>query len=177
MTNLNVDFRALANSAMPHFLRQPKLSALVKTVMYPLQDKNADLVELQRTNFSAQTTTSQVVSLEGFLNAEYGIAYDPATRDADIAAGNIIYIETLDRGIQYVFKQIEGKDVLVYKNEDEGTTFFLYTNNEITSGQPDFTVWIPTGLFTPFEGVEIDKFKAFVDFYKLAGKVYELKEY
>lgn len=92
--------------------------------------------------------TAEVSSSETYLNEKYGLPYNANTRDADFAAGSIIYIETYDDIINrtYIFNAAENQPpVYLYNTAENQPARYLFNTIEYL-GQYDAIIWVPATL-------------------------------
>lgn len=117
--------------------------------------------------------TGQIASLEHFLNDQNGLAYDLQTRDADITAVAIIWIdESIVVPPVYMFNQEEMNPPLYFRNADEVPDAPVYFRNVEESYGFDFIVKVPSTLT-----YDEPRLKAQVNKYRSAGKRFKIETY
>jgi len=122
--NYAVTYRNIVLYLIPAVLRQSRLRDLLYAAIKPLQDINDNFVTWKAGVDKIIQHNGQVVCLERYLNTEYSLSYDPATRTADIAAGTIIYIEDqANTAHVYLYNKVESQTVYAYNKYQSGTTY------------------------------------------------------
>lgn len=116
--------------------------------------------------------TGQVASMEHYLNDQYSIAYDMATRTADIANGDIIWI---DSGLQitpiYLYNKAELKQPIYIRNKSESEPP-VYLRNKSEGAGYEFIVKVPSSL--TWNQAQLD---SQIKKYKQAGARYIIEIY
>lgn len=121
-----INFRALAKTITPAFLRRNGLLSFLYSVVKPLQTLNDDVVVPWRVRTKRLVEhNGQTMSMEKMLNDYYLLPYSPNTRNHDIGLSSIIYIENIaDNNYLYLFNLSEGRDpVYLYNNYDAAVTY------------------------------------------------------
>lgn len=115
--------------------------------------------------------TGQVCSLEHYLNTVYGIPYSIQTRDADIDAQSIIYIDEVMIQKTHVYNKIELRPPIwlypKYTNKP------VYLHNKSEQNDYEFVINVP-GSFAPFSEPLL---RAHANKYVIAGKRYIVQTY
>lgn len=128
--------------------------------------------------FLAIGYNSSVGSQELYLNRLYGNPYNVNTRDADILAGNIIYIENWDTTVPqtFVYNNNEGQTPLyVYNTAEAEDPLYLYNQIEF-DGDWDFKVWVPTAT-TLLPNYDVNTLKGQINKYLPEGRRYVIDTY
>jgi len=116
---------------------------------------------------------AQIIYLEHYLNSLFSIIYDPATRDSDISAGSIIWIESLNVIPDFVYNIIEGRTTpFIFNTAETATKEFYLDNVSEQHLYSTYIIWIPTAI--PFSNPAV---RAIVDFFNLAGRTYSIQTY
>ena len=146
---LNID--KLVVLLLPTFLRKPKLVAWLRTLATPLHKLLYDFQQARTADLYNLAHNSQGCYLLKALNDEF----DPQQRRIRIEDGR--QNERL-----YIYPRSANKPLFLGK-------VFLYQRGDYIDGGVDFIVVLP-------QGFEYDKYKleALVNFYKLAGKRWEI---
>lgn len=155
----NVQTLSLLNGLLPSLIRGQEFTALNEVMAAPIQELADELLYKMQHD-------STVISLEKVLNEfQEVIGYDPSNH----VATRQIYIED---------GPVIERDWLFQENENQPKFWFLESEN-----QPDFLdvfpaeyyhfiVWVPMGMV-----IQTEKFRAVLDYYKLAGKKYKIQKY
>ncbi|MCG9911835.1 MAG: hypothetical protein MH137_11090 [Flavobacteriales bacterium] len=116
--------------------------------------------------------TGQVASMEHYLNDQYSIVYNMATRSADIANGDIIWI---DSGLQitpvYLYNKAELKQPIYIRNKSESEPP-VYLRNKAEGAGYEFIVYVPSAL--TWNQAQLD---SQIKKYKQAGARYIIQVY
>lgn len=149
MYNLNID--KLLALLTPTFLRKPKLVGWLRTLATPLHKLLYDFHNARISDLYNLTHNSQVCYLRKALNDEF----DDEKRRIRIEDGK-------QKQRLYIYPRSANKPLFLGK-------FFLYQRGDYIDGGVDFIVVLPKDL-------TYDKYKleALVNFYKLAGKRWEI---
>lgn len=148
---LNID--KLVVLLLPTFLRKPKLVAWLRTLATPLHKLLYAFQQARTADLYNLAHNSQVCYLRKALNDEF----DPQQRRIRIEDGK--QNERL-----YIYSRSANRPLFLGK-------VFLYQRGDYIDGGVDFIVVIPQGL-------QYDKYKleALVNFYKLAGKRWQISQ-
>ena len=148
---LNID--KLVVLLLPTFLRKPKLVAWLRTLATPLHKLLYAFQQARTADLYNLAHNSQVCYLRKALNDEF----DPQQRRIRIDDGK--QNERL-----YIYPRSANRPLFLGK-------VFLYQRGDYIDGGVDFIVVIPQGL-------QYDKYKleALVNFYKLAGKRWQISQ-
>ena len=168
----SVNFRLIASKLVPTFIRSESVLALVYSAVAGVQYVNSLFVIYAADIRRKLRTNGQTIYLELYLNTFFSIQYDPATRAADIIAGNIIYIQdgaNIDR--EFIFRRSEIKAPLYIRLRSEAAPLYLRRISEEAPKQ-DFILNIPAAV-TYYEPAV----RALVDEFRIAGKRYILQSY
>ena len=112
------------------------------------------------------THTGQTISLTKVLNDKF----DSTNRQ--------IYIQdTSDISFVFLYNKIEGQSKRYVYNKSELKPKFYVKNKEEYYGLIDFIVNVPITIYTLLGTNGIDEMKGWVNYYKLAGKRYEIQSY
>ena len=148
---LNID--KLVVLLLPTFLRKPKLVAWLRTLATPLHKLLYAFQQARTADLYNLAHNSQVCYLRKALNDEF----DPQQRRIRIEDGK--QNERL-----YIYPRSANRPLFLGK-------VFFYQRGDYIDGGVDFIVVIPQGL-------QYDKYKleALVNFYKLAGKRWQISQ-
>lgn len=163
-----------ANGLTGWFLRTPIFNAFRDSIAKSLDDVLSLFYSFRDAEIWKLEHNSQIVYLEHYLNNWLGIGYDPATRDARIAAGEIIWIESPNTIPPYVYNKIESRPKKYLYNKTESLPKMYLRNYSETLNTSLFVVWIPNAYNGGFsEPVMTD----LINFFKLSGKSFSLQYY
>lgn len=161
--------------------RKPKFIAFVKALVSPLVLTFARFSEFRSLWLYRLMFTDQVIYLEHFLNGEYSLQYDLATRNTDISNRTIIYILNADfiesDNIFFVDEQQPSMDTyfrletLVAGSPPPTTSSNVYFEDELNIST-HFTVLVPAHIT-----YDEQRMRAQIDFYLKAGKQYTITTY
>ena len=151
MYNLNID--KLLVLLTPTFLRKPKLVAWLRTLATPLHKLLYDFHRASQADLYNLDHNSQVCYLRKALNDEF----DSEQRRIRIEDGK-------QKQRLYIYPRSANKPLYLGK-------LFLYQRGDYIDGGVDFIVALPKDL-------TYDKYKleALVNFYKLAGKRWQISQ-
>ena len=151
MYNLNID--KLLVLLIPTFLRKPKLVAWLRTLATPLYKLLYDFQRASQDDLCNLAHNSKVCSLRKALNDEF----DDEQRRIRIEDGK-------QKQRLYIYPRSANKPLYLGK-------VFLYQRGDYIDGGVDFIVVLPKDL-------TYDKYKleALVNFYKLAGKRWQISQ-
>ena len=151
MYNLNID--KLLVMLTPTFLRKPKLVAWLRTLATPLHKLLYDFQRAHQADLYNLAHNSQVCYLRKALNDEF----DDEQRRIRIEDGK-------QKQRLYIYPRSANKPLYLGK-------LFLYQRGDYIDGGVDFIVVLPKDL-------TYDKYKleALVNFYKLAGKRWQISQ-
>ena len=180
----SIDFGNLIKRFIPWFLRD-KIVAWMESLVKPLTTLNQTMVypwRLRMINYLSYD--GMTVHLERYLNLVYNTItdYNPNIRNNQIAAVEIIYIETTaNNAFRYVYNKAENNPpIYLYNNAEAAAPEYFYNVSE-QGTFPAFTVWIPTALGGTYEtaGTEDNiQLRGKVDMFRLAGNTnYLIKRY
>lgn len=146
-----VEINKLTALLLPSSLRKKKILAWLRALCYPLEKIRYDFEQTRAQNIYNLQYNSQVCYLRKVLNDRF----DPEFR-------RII----IEDGIQY-------KRLYIYPRRYIKSVYlgrvFLHKRGHYIGGGVDFVVILPLGL-----RYDIYQLQATIDFYKLAGKHYEI---
>jgi hypothetical protein len=164
MMNYGVDFFGNTKTLIPSLIRNTRVRLYLAMLLEPLQQLNKSFKSYVSAKRYELTWNGQVCMLEQML------------RDAFDNGDTRIYISDPD-------VSVEGTAVIYYKSEDQQPTF-IYPNgggqNPILRYKSEylasvhFIVFVPSDLY--ISGI-LQGMKTLLDKYKIAGKIYEFKEY
>ena len=151
----NVDFKTLGTEILPVKLRKNKFTSYVAWLLEGVSFvynawKNKRTVTLIRAK-----TTSQVYSLEKFLNDKY----DTTKRRIKVVDGN-------KYNATYLYLKRENNPVYIYK-ENENKPIYLYLESEIGDDTLSFIVQVPRDIYSNKEEIIKD-----VNLFKEASKTF-----
>jgi len=157
----DVDFRKLFYNMLPHFLRAPKALAWLDSLSRPLRTLNGVFSSFRNnTNYKLQFT-SQVIYLEHYLNDQF----DPVQRRIFITNINDIGLRFI-----YTLPEAEPRQPIYLKSEGE-TPIYMVTAQEVLDTD-NFIINVPISLV-----FNTNVFRAKVDFYNQAGKIYLIETF
>lgn len=170
---INSNIQDAANGLTGWFLRTPILNGFRNAIVKPI----GDILDLFSAFRDAERWKldhdSTIISLEQYLNFHFGIPYDPATRDADIGSGGLIWIESGNKKFLYVYNKSENRPSKIIYNKSESISPNFYLNNYVEFlATNHFIVWIPVGV--PYDDAIV---RSLVDHFKLASKTYTIQTY
>lgn len=147
-----VDWDRLILLLLPTFLRKPVLFGYLKALVLPIESLHYVWEQTRAANLKKLSYNGQRCYLRGALNDKF----DPYDRQITID-------ETAQLDQDYLYTQAENLDVYL-------GTMYLEQDFNYVSGTADFLVNVPAAIFNE----KINEITALVDFYKLAGKSYQL---
>nr|DAP86972.1 MAG TPA: hypothetical protein [Caudoviricetes sp.] len=149
MYNLNID--KLLVLLTPTFLRKPKVVAWLRALAIPLHKLLYEFQQARESDLYNLAHNSQVCYLRKALNDEF----DSLLRRIHIEDGK-------KNARLYIYPRSSNKPLYLGK-------VYLYQRGDYIDGGVDFIIVLPQGL-------EYDRYKleALVNFYKLAGKRWEI---
>ena len=149
MYNLNID--KLLVLLTPTFLRKPKVVAWLRALAIPLHKLLYEFQQARESDLYNLAHNSQVCYLRKALNDEF----DSLLRRFHIEDGK-------QNARLYIYPRSSNKPLYLGK-------VYLYQRGDYIDGGVDFIIVLPQGL-------EYDRYKleALVNFYKLAGKRWEI---
>lgn len=153
-----------------YFKSDPELWAYNETIMNAINQTQVKLQSLFAWFDYKTQFTGEVISLEYFLNNQY----DPTLRR--------IYIDTFDDvSDMYLFNRVEADESIYVYNSSEYSNptgpvnpladpeqLYLYNETELEN-IATFTVFVPIGLV--YNQIQM---RADVDYYRVAGKTYQI---
>lgn len=167
----------IMNGLTAWFLRTPIVNGFRDAIAKAIDDI-LDLFYLFRTALRWKLFhSSQIISLEHYLNDHFAIPYSVATRDADIIAGNIIWVESQNFVPFYLYNKIESRPKHYIYNKSEypltppSVKTYLRQYSELLDSS-SFIVWIPVAVV--YDDAIV---RSLIDFFKLAGKTYSIQTY
>jgi len=152
--------------------RKPRFLAIAKAFVEPLVLIGSDF-QVFRLHWTRKLQGRfQLIYLEKYLNEEYLLSYDLATRDADIAATSIIYIENA----QFLPRR------KMFDIEEQKPSYKMGAKTESYSlpmyGRADYAVAVHYTVKVPASLQYNEKvMRAQIDFYNQAGKQYNIETY
>lgn len=147
-----VDFDRLVLLLLPTFLRKPVLFGYVRALIAPIAGLHYKWSRMRDDNLTKLSYNSQRCYLRKALNDKY----DPDLRRITIEG-------TLGVDQDYIYTQAENLDVFL-------GVMYLEQDFNYMIGAVDFLVNVPAAILNE----KINEITALVDFYKLAGKSYQL---
>lgn len=148
-----VDWDRLILLLLPTFLRKPVLFGYIRALVSPIASLYYKwLVQVRDQNLKTLSYNGQRCYLRGALNDNF---------DSELRRITIGDTAQLDQ--DYLYTQAENLDVYL-------GTMFLESDFNYVSGAVDFLVNVPAAILNE----KINEITALVDFYKLAGKSYQL---
>lgn len=155
----NAKTMSLLNGLLPSLIRGQEFTALNEVMAAPIQELADELLYKMQHD-------STVISLEKVLNEfQQVVGYDPtnhtATRQIYIEDGPVIERD-------WLYQEVEDKPKFLYLDAENNPDFI----DVFPEQYYHFIVWIPATMV-----VEQKKFKAVIDYYKLAGKNYSIRKY
>lgn len=150
----SLDYNKLILWVVPAFNRKPVLYAWVQSLCYPIVQLY-DLFIIKRSeNLYKIDHNGQVYSLQNVLNDRF----DNAERRIYIGDG-------LTKDRTYLYTRLEDKPEYL-------GAIYLHNRADYTDTGVDFIVWVP--LAVPIIAEDRIEMKALLNFYKLAGKRYQI---
>lgn len=153
--------------------RLPKFIAFMQSLGSPLTNLYTRFVEFKDLWFHKLKFTDQIIYLEHYLNGEYALVYDLATRDTDIGNATIIWIENAEF-IQSntCYHHDENKaGVLTFRASEQTQGNITYHASDYSLAE-HFIVWVPNYI-----NLNENHMRAKIAFYLKAGKQYSIKTY
>lgn len=182
MNNPNISWIAQIYYQLPIFLRKQKLIRFLKSAYSALISLYEGFISFRNERIFRLRYTGQVIYMEHMLNSRFNNG-QPAYIDG---TPNGIYIGegaiTFDPA--YIFQKSEGLEDgrwLYRKSETPDApedVIWLYKKTELATLNYNFTVNIPIALFDITTNEElVNAVKAWVNYYKQAGKTFILQNY
>ncbi|MBB4117851.1 hypothetical protein GGR32_000123 [Mesonia hippocampi] len=159
-----LNFSYLILHELPTLLRQPKWYAWLFALLKPSQNLHIRFLNYRKETNYKLDHTPQVFSLENVLN-DY---FDPQERRIYITDG--IYLSPI-----YFYNPEENAPVHFY-NPEENKPVHFYNPEELEQLDVDFVVVLPLefqNIYTEGSS-QIIRLKAYVDFYRLPDKTYNI---
>lgn len=147
----SLNWKILALSLVPPFLRGASLSSWVLLLTSAIETIHYDWLQYRRGNIYNLAHNSQKCYLRGALNDRF----DNQLRRIRIDDGNAFKRK-------YIYTDAEEKPKFL-------GTMFLYDDSDYADTGVDFIVVVPAGLM-----YSIYEMKALIDFYRLASKRYKI---
>ena len=167
----SIDFNKLVTQNCPSVLLKDKFLSVIFAFINPIKVLYNDLVTYQTEVAEKLSYNSQIIYLNKILNDKFktlDIVNDIYVDDV----ANIEYVKILNKaeGLPYItiYNKAEDEDETTFKNKAE--------YNSIV----DFNIMVPTAIYTLLtanSNALLNKMKATVNFYKLAGKRYNIVSY
>ena len=151
----DIDYKRMASELTPIIMRKTKVISFFVWLMSGVESvynkwKSNRLLNIKRAN-----TTSQVYSLEKFLNDKY----DKDDRRIKVLDGS-------KHDPTYLFLERENNPVYFYL-ESENKPIYMYLESEVGDNNLSFIVQVPRGIYSKKEQIITD-----VNFYKDASKTF-----
>lgn len=167
----NVNYRTFVRGLMPYFFRKAKFLDLLNSFVKPLKDINDQLIVFRDQTFFTLAFNSQIIYLEKYLNTVYPNPYNSPNDIHIVDGANVVYF--------YVWNNSEAEAPVYFFNDSEAEApVYLENNTEQTAGVYSFEIYVPTYCTTAndFNGQPWNEniFKKRVNFYKQAGKTYNI---
>ena len=161
-----IDFDKIIWENLPIVLRKLRLYSLVKSIVKPV------VTLFENFSFLAQFT-SELSSLEHYLNAVYGYTYDINDRDTQIANTDIIWIDSIvTKQSPYLYNFQENLQKVYLRNFSElANPTYFYNASEIDPGH-NFIVYVPASLV-----FDNDLMISRINQYKVSGKKFIIQTY
>lgn len=157
----NVDFNILIKRLLPIALRQPKFIDWLMTAFKGLRDIYSEFIQFRNDTTYWLYFNGQIIYLEHVLNDQF----DPVNRG--------IYIENLaDIQYDYLYNAIEQRTPVYLDNKSENKPPDYFVNQSEYDNHITFIVWVPATVT-----FNINKMKAIVNKYRIAGKTYQIQTY
>lgn len=150
-----IDWSRLVRWLLPVRLRQSRTVAWLMALIAPVQSLYAAFIAYRDECSYFLNHTSQVVYMEAAMND----VFDPVNRGIYIVDGAVY--DPL-----WLYQEAELKPLYV-RMASESSPQWLYTELETLVGQADFIVRVPVAVT-----FDMDRLKALIDKYRLAGKSY-----
>jgi len=165
----NIDFNNIIQLLLPPFLRKIKIIEWLKALVKPLIDLYAIFFQYRTDTLYSLSFTGQVIYLEKLLND----TYNNGSPGIYITDGSFI-LKT------YLYHKSEGgaKTYLFHKSENAAKTY-LFHKSEYTITY-DFVVMVPAAIYSILQqnnNQGLNKMKALINLYKIAGKRYTIQSY
>lgn len=158
-----VDFYTLIVRLLPPFLRRPVMIAWLYRLIHPVISLYGQFLGFRQQQLMRTSCTGQVISLEWLLNE----LFDPTGRGIYILTNGL---STTDNFIYSETDSAASNDL--YSESDAGMPpLYLYAEIDYFS-LIHFTVFVPVALV--FDPVQL---RAVVDYYRLAGKRFDVQTY
>jgi hypothetical protein len=154
----DIDHDALATELVPKVIRNEKMVAWVKCLVYPVSLMYQVFLRFRTAKNYELGITPQVCYLEKLLNDRW----DAADRTIEIVDGQ-------DKPPTYFYKRAESKPVY-FRKRSEDVPVVLYTRGESGAIQDDFVILVPYAII--FNEAEM---RSLVKVYKLAGTKFKIQ--
>lgn len=166
-----INFFEILKKLVAWFYRQPRFAAILQTLAQPINFANGLFVDLRNAIIDKLKWNTQIVQLEKLLNLRFGIPYDPATRDADIASHSIIWIQSDNKLNHYLYNDIENRPMTWLFNDSETTPVYFENDIELYASN-SFIIHIPA-----MYGFDPIWLRDLVNTYRLASKSFTVDTY
>lgn len=147
-----IDFNRLILLLLPTFLRKPILFGYLRALISPIVSLHYRWEQMRNANLKTLSYNGQKCYLRGALN-DY---FDPELR-------RITINDTAQLEQDFIYTQAENLDVYL-------GVMYLEQDFNYVSGVVDFLVNVPNDILNN----KVNEITALLDFYKLAGKSYQL---
>jgi hypothetical protein len=153
-----VNWSIVVNYLLPPLLRRSKISAYLNALLAPFKELNNTFNLWRADNLYKIRHSGQVCRLTAAIND----AFDPDSRR--------FYI-TDSGGYQVILINADEDGYPIYLFDDfQGSAEIIHNDSAYEGGEFDFVVFTPFNLSMP----DYYRLKALLDFYKLAGKRYDI---
>lgn len=159
--NYTINISTYLSRIIKRELRQPKVLALLTSILKPFSDVNNEFVELTDETKYLLQFNGQTIYLEHYLNDQY----DNVLRR--------IYIETVSESNRVVlYYKTEGQaPVYIYRKSELATPVYIRRRYEAVSST-DFIVYVPSDV-----SYDETAMRAQIDQFRQAGKTYIIQTY
>lgn len=160
MMKLNIDIPILIYQLTPRVLRKARVIAFLKAATKPFQTLNASLVQFGNEMELRSKYNSQTKVLEKLLNDTFDNETRRITIENSTLTGNV-----------RLYNRNEGPPVYLWnRSEGEAPTYLFNYGSDYGY---DFTVYVPTGVFSNNIMREIE---GWVNWLRTAGSRYRIME-
>ncbi len=155
----NIDINTIIRQILPPFKRSQSILEYLRAAVHPLIELHQNFLEQRQKTLEYLAYNSQVIYLERLLNQVFN-------------NGNTgIYIsDAVQFDYWFLYNNAEQHPQYLY-NTSENQPVFLYNEQEFDTNY-DFIVWVPTAVT-----FNINRMRALINRYKLAGKRYDIQTY
>lgn len=170
--NFNIDYFDFIRKLIPWFLRQPRIIALARSIIKPLQTVNDGFVVFRDAIAFKLAFNSQIIYLEKYLNTVYPNPYT--------YPNNIHILDGANVEFNFVWNDIENQaETWLFNDVETSNPFYFENYSEQTSGVFSYIIRVPNYVTTSndYNGQDFNEtvMRSRVNFYNLAGKTYNIE--